>query len=259
MEEIIVTGLVVRETELGEYDKLITVVTHELGKIFVTGKGVKSLRSKHVPTTQLYTYNTYVLKKRKYYYIADSEQKESFFGLRSDLERLSLAAYISDICADMAVEGISDEPLLRLTLNALYALSQGKHHHTKIKAAYELKSAALAGLCPDLVACCQCGKYEGVPMYLDVMNGRIVCPDCRGAYESEKLIEEDATADIYIKISPSVLEAMRFIVYSDQKKLLSFSLEDDGYGELSFVCEKYLLNQLEHDYYSLDFYKKITE
>ena len=35
MEEIIVNGLVVRETDIGDYDKLLTVVTNELGKIYV--------------------------------------------------------------------------------------------------------------------------------------------------------------------------------------------------------------------------------
>ena len=50
-------------------------------------------------------------------------------------------------------------------------------------------------------------------MYLDVMNGRIVCPDCRGDYEREKRnSDEDETADIYLKILPDVLEAMRYIV-----------------------------------------------
>ena len=259
MEEITVTGLVVRETPLDEYDKLITVVTHELGKITIKGKGVKSLKSKHVSTTQLYSYNTYVLRKRKYYYIVDSEHKESFFGLRTELARLALAAYIADICADMAAEENPDEPILRLTLNALYALSQGKYTPSKVKAAFELKSAALSGLCPDLVACCVCGCYEADAMYLDVMNGKIVCPKCRGAYVRGKLIDEDATADIYIKLSPAVLEAMRYIAYSDQKKMLSFSLDDEDMTELSRACEKYLINQLENDYYSLDFYKKVTE
>lgn len=38
MEEITVTGLVVRETPLDDYDKLITVVTHELGKITIKAR-----------------------------------------------------------------------------------------------------------------------------------------------------------------------------------------------------------------------------
>ena len=69
-------------------------------------------------------------------------------------------------------------------------------------------------------------------MYLDVMNGRIVCPDCRGDYEREKRnSDEDETADIYLKILPDVLEAMRYIVYSDQRKMLAFSLNPEA-----FVC-----------------------
>lgn len=260
MEEIIVHGLVVRETDLNDYDKLLTVITEELGKIYVTGKGVRSLKSKHLSSTQLYSYSIFVVKKRKYYYIADSELKEAFFELRTDLERLSLCAYIADIAAEMTVENMPDVPLLRLTLNAFYAIARGKHPLSKIKAAYELKAAALEGVCPDLVACTVCGKFEGQSMYLDVMNGRLVCPSCRVAYEREKhFTQDDETADIYLKISPAVLDAMRYIAYSDQKKMLSFLLEEEMLDELSHVCEKYLVNQLEHSFSSLDFYKSIID
>ena len=41
--------------------------------------------------------------------------------------------------------------------------------------------------------------------------------------------------------------------------MLAFSLNPESLEELSYVCEKYLVNQIEHGYSSLDFYKKITE
>ena len=45
MEQIRVRGLVVRETQTGEYDKILTVITEEMGRISVSGKGVRSLIS----------------------------------------------------------------------------------------------------------------------------------------------------------------------------------------------------------------------
>lgn len=260
MEELRVTGLVVRETDFGDYDKLITLITKETGKITVTAKGVRSLRSKHIPTTQLYSYSIFVLKKYKsYYYIVDSELSEAFYGLRTDIEKLALAAYIADICADISVENSPDEPLLRLTLNVLYAISEDVAPLDTIKAAYELKALALSGFCPDLVACSRCGKFENTDMYLDIMNGTLVCTDCRGAYQRKKIAEEDGSADVYAHVPPTVLEAMRHIAYAEQRKLLSFELDPNSLGQLCHVCEKYLLNQMEHDYYSLEFYKSVRQ
>ena len=85
-----------------------------LGKILVTGKGVRSLKSKHMPATQLFCYSSFVLRKSHgYFYISDSAMKESFFGIRMDLDKLALASYICDVAAEFAVEGIGDEDLMR--------------------------------------------------------------------------------------------------------------------------------------------------
>ena len=62
MEQIRVRGLVVREIQTGEYDKILTVITEEMGRISISGKGVRSLKSKHMPATQLFCYSSFVLR-----------------------------------------------------------------------------------------------------------------------------------------------------------------------------------------------------
>ena len=44
-DRITVHGLCVRETETGEADKIITLVTEEQGRMSVSAKGVKSLKA----------------------------------------------------------------------------------------------------------------------------------------------------------------------------------------------------------------------
>jgi hypothetical protein len=39
--------------------------------------------------------------------------------------------------------------------------------------------------------------------------------------------------------------------------MLSFTLDGDSVAGLCLACEKYLLNQMEHGFYSLDFYKSV--
>ena len=259
MEQIRVRGVVVRETQSGEYDKILTVITEEMGRISVSGKGVRSLKSKHMPATQLFCYSSFVLRKSHgYYYISDSALMESFFDLRLDLNKLALASYLCDVAAEMAVEGVGDEELMQLTLNTLYALANKKQLSlTQIKAAFELRCASVEGFRPNLSSCDVCEAGEDKKFYMDVMNGRILCSDCLHKIRHTDDLVDDGTAHIYLRLTPAVLEAMRYTIYAPANRYLSFTLSEDEMKLYASVCEKYLLNHIEHGFYSLEFYKSL--
>ena len=258
MERITVRGLNVREVDVGESDKIITLVTAEYGKMTVTGKGVRSLRSKNMVSCQPFAYATYVLRRsKKYFYVEETELIDCFFDLRADLDKLSLAAYVCDVCADCSVENQPDPELLQLTLNTLFAISNKDIPLGKIKAAFEFRCAAVCGFCPDLTACDRCGKVTLGRMYLDVMNGRLLCGDCKPTAEREEMMEDNGTARLYYLLSDDVLAAMRYIVDSPAGKFLSFSIDEDGLYLLSMYSEGYLINHLEHGFGTLEFYKSI--
>ena len=259
MEQLRVRGLVVRETQTGEYDKILTVITEEMGRISVSGKGVRSLKSKHMPATQLFCYSDFVLRKSHgFFYISDSALRESFFNLRMDLNKLALASYLCDVAAEFAVEGVGDEELLRLTLNTLYALAGTRPIPlVQIKAAFELRVAAIEGYLPDLSACGNCGTQTAGGFVLDVMNGRLLCVDCLRTIRRTEDLTDESTAHIYLRLTPAVLEAMRFTIGAPGGRYLSFTLAEDELGRYASACEKYLLNHIEHGFYTLEFYKSL--
>lgn len=258
MEELKTMGLVIHETSLGEADKLLTVLTPEHGKILVTGKGVSSLKSRHMTSAQLFSYSYFVFKKsRKYFYISDSDMEECFFNIRYDVEKLSLAGYLCDIANDLALENVSDPELLRLMLNTLYALANKKINIELLRAAFEFRAACQAGFMPELSECGICGGIiESEDTVFDVMNGHTRCSKCISVMKKEGL-DPDGTAEINVKISSSVLAALRYIANAPLNKYLSFSLPDDEIEILSRFCETYLLSHLEHSFSSLKFYKNI--
>ena len=49
-------ALVIREVPYGESDKLLTLLTAEYGRVNVMAKGAKSLRSKLMTASQLFTW-----------------------------------------------------------------------------------------------------------------------------------------------------------------------------------------------------------
>lgn len=60
-------------------------------------------------------------------------------------------------------------------------------------------------------------------------------------------------------LSAGMLQAMRFIVWCEPKKLFSFRLEEEALQALGSVTEAYLMTQLEHRFSTLDFYKSLLQ
>ncbi len=262
MEKLTVHGLTVRETEVGEADKIITLVTMEQGRMSIMGKGVKSLKSKNMAACQPFCYSTFTLRRSgQYYYIVESELSQCFYGLRTDLDKMALAAYICDVCADGSVEGTADPVLLRLTLNALYALSEKKDLSLQqLKAAFEFKFACEMGFQPQLEACGMCGCETAEKIYLDIMNGRLLCRTCRDRARREAESappDSDGTAQYYLPLTAGVLSAIRYLEAAPVNRFLSFTLEKEDLHLFAQVCEKYLLHHIEHSFSTLGFYKSI--
>lgn len=261
MEDIEVDGLVIRDVKTGEADKVITLLTARMGRLTVSGKGVSSLKNRYAASTQLFSYSTFLLHRRgNFWYIKDTFYIESFEKIRYDLEKLSLANYVCDVANDLAPEDMEAEDLLPLTLNTLYAIANlDRLPLEQIRGAFEFRSAVQEGFMPDLSGCGNCGHAIEGDCSLDVMNGRLLCKTCRTLVENDPafLAEADVHANIMIRVSPAVLAALRYLESAPVKRFLSFSLEKEELSLFSVVCERYLLNHLEHGFSSLEYYKKI--
>ena len=260
-EDIEVDGLVVRETKTGEADKVITLFTDKLGKITVSGKGVSSMKNKYAASAQLFTYSTFQLRKKgAFYYIRDAFYIENFMNIRYDIEKLALANYVCDVVCELGQEGAEDKELLSLALNTLFALANRDVPLPLIKGAFEFRAAATEGFMPDLTSCGRCGCEIVGESAIDVMNGRVLCRKCRTLIENDPdYIRDTSESKIMIRLSPTVLAAMRYIETAPTKKYLSFSIDGQELPLFSVVCERYLLNHIEHGFSSLEYYKKIIK
>lgn len=52
-----------------------------------------------------------------------------------------------------------------------------------------------------------------------------------------------------------ITKALRHTIYADDKKLFSFSLNENGLNTLNRATEEYVIRQTERHYKTLDFYK----
>ena len=237
-------GLVLRTTEYKETDRILTVLTAEDGLLTLKARGVRSNRSKLKGACQLLTYAEFTVNEaRGFRFISEATSIEMFAGLRNDIVLLALSSYFAQLAEVLSQEDAASPALLSLILNALYALSKLQKPPRLVKAATELRLAAIAGYQPELSGCCVCGSPE--PDRFCIAEGTLECAACRSG------------DGVRMPLSPASLAAMRYILSCPEKKLFSFSISGVAEKELCDAAESYLLTQLERSFYTLDFYKSL--
>lgn len=241
-------ALVLRERKLDEQDRLLTLLSAEQGIITAYAKGAGRMKGSMAGATELLCYSHFVLFQNRERCFADrAEANTLFFGIRGNLEKLTLATYFAQLCCELIPENEPAAEELRLMLNTLYYLEQGKLPPLQLKAILELRLLTLTGYMPDLIACRECGGLpEDGTVLFDPMGGSICCPACapQGAVG-------------LIPLPPGVFAAMRHIIYCDFEKLFGFKLGEENLPLLADAVERYLLCQVERILPALNFYKTI--
>lgn len=258
MNELSISGVVIRETPIKDTDKIITVLTGALGKISVLAKGVKNIKSKNAAGVQLFCYSEFeLIEKKGLYILKTAHQKHSFRGLHEEILHFALASYIVDTANTVTNEANDETDALRLVLNTLHVLSEKPDTPLPlVKSAYELKLMQICGYLPELSYCqvCACDLPENEPCYFSFSEGCVSCSECiKNAFLSGNEIPDT------LKLSYPVIQAMRFICESELSRFLSFRLDKSFLNELSLVTEKYLLYRTERGFETLKIYKNMAK
>lgn len=255
-------GIVTREIKYGDSGKIVTVITRDLGRISAIAGNVRTGKSHMLAGLQMFAYSEFVLfrgkNKKGLYSLNEVTAAETFSNIRMSLDKLAYASYFAEVVNRTASEDAPDEELLRLLLNALYVLDRDLQPYEKIKTVFEWRLAYTAGYAP-VTDCCGndggCGVRsesgrdgaEHEPLaWLSPLQGRAYCEKCGAAVE-------DA-----VRLTPSMLKIIGYICTADSKKIFSFDASEKTIDYLSRVSELYLKIQLEHEFGTLDYLKKVT-
>lgn len=266
-----INGLILKEKETGENDKQLLVLTAEQGKIWVSAKGGRSIKSAKSAVCRPFTYAELELYERHgRLWLSGGSPLNSFFAYKPNLKGYSLASYIAEICEEITVEGEGDAEnnlkIMRATLNAFFAIEKELYPFAQIKSAYEIFVAAISGFSPDLYSCLRCNceiNSEASSLWLDVMNGGLICETCLSSSSTAELASEvDAyeTRNLLLPLDATALTALRYCISAPVNRLFNFSITDET-SALRFAraTESYLLNHLERGFDTLNFYNSIKD
>ena len=246
-EKIVTKGIVLRETQTKESDKILTVLTAEHGRLAVIARGARRKNSRIAAASQLLAYSELVLYEQRSWFMLDEASTLSLWdNVRRDVELLSLASYFAEMTEAATGEGEAAPETLSLLLNALYALDTLKKPPELVKAAFELRLLSLAGYEPLAEGCAVCGTPTPEEPLFDARQGVVVCRACAGA-----------AARGLLPLDPGSLAAMRHVLGSERSRMLSFSLNGETRERFARACETFALIQFERGFRTLDFYKSL--
>ncbi len=123
MRQIKVKGIIIKEIPYKDNDKIITILTDELGKISCMAKGAKKSNSSILACSQYLVYSEFVLyKSNNFYYINSAEILSTFYNFKIDFDKLEIAFELTKLINIVISENENTDEVLKLFLNTIYLL-----------------------------------------------------------------------------------------------------------------------------------------
>ena len=139
-------ALVLRGVDYKESDRILTLLTQDMGKVTVSARGCRKKNSPLSAGCQLLCWSEFVLfQYQGRWTVKECSALREFRGMRTDLEKFALGCYFAEVAELLSVEELPSPELLSLTLNSLHALDRMSCPPALVKAAFEWKAMCLAG------------------------------------------------------------------------------------------------------------------
>lgn len=246
-------GIVLKYTNLGESDKILTILTRNNGKIKAIAKGCRKPKSSLLSSSEVFVFSEFVLYKgTNFYHISQAVTRETFYNIRKDLLRLSYATYFAELAETVSEEGIPCERLFLLLAKALYYLSVGEIPMGLLHLGYQLKLMDISGYRPNLSRCGVCRKAQDDFTRFSVSLGSVVCSDCSSDESFRK------QGDVF-KLSPGSTEAFKFLLNTEISRLNTKKIDNTIFNEIDKITRSFILNHLDKRFKSLEFLDDIKD
>lgn len=246
-------GIVLKYTNLGEADKILTILTRNNGKIKAIAKGCRKSKSSLLSSSEIFVFSEFVLYKgTNFYHISQAVTRETFYNIRKDLLRLSYATYFAELAETVSDEEIPSERLFMLLAKTLYYLSRGEIPMGILHLAYQLKLMDISGYRPNLMRCVGCRKVSDEYKRFSVNLGGVVCEDCNSDRDFMK------SGDIF-KISQGTIEAFKFLLNTEISRLNTKKIDNTIFNEIDRITRSFVQCHLDKKFKSLDFLDNIKD
>jgi len=159
-------AVVLRHSEYGEADRILTLFSLERGKFQAIAKGVRKIKSRKAGHLEPFTLvSLFLAEGRNLAIITQAESIRSYPGIKADLKLTGYAAYVVELLDRFTQEEGRNTQLFQLLVETLQRLEEDPEPLTSVHY-YEVQLLDLLGFRPELNKCTACGKkIEPVDQY----------------------------------------------------------------------------------------------
>jgi DNA repair protein RecO (recombination protein O) len=175
-----VEAVVLRHTDYGEADRLLTLYTRQLGKTRALAKGARKIASRKAGHIEPFTHVKLQLAKgRDMPLVTQADTVDAYLPLREDLILTSQAAYVLELLDRFTYEDeMENSALFRLLTDTLSRLASRADPWLVIRY-YEIRLLDHLGFRPQLFECTNCGReIRPEDQFFSFGAGGIICPRC---------------------------------------------------------------------------------
>ena len=236
-------AIILKRRDMGEADRLVTLLTPFHGKVEAIAKGARrptSTRSGHV---ELFTRADVLISKgRDIDILTQAELVQPYLGLHEDLTRGAYANYVVELMDRFTYSGeVDSEPLFKL-LDATLARLCDDADLRRVVRHYELQLLDHVGFRPELHECVVTHELIlPIDQFFSYGEGGVVSPDA--AYQGASSVP----------LSLSTLKLLRHLQRSTYKQVANLQINEGLHGDVERLMLNYIRYTLESRVQSVDF------
>lgn len=180
-------AFVLRTTDYGERDVIVTLLGRDTGRFSAIARSAKTSRKRFPGSLQpLRRLNaSFTTRARsELATLTDAQVITDYPGIELDLEKIAIASYATEIVRETCREGDDASEIFDLLEELFAQLSSNSASLTESRSmlcSFELHLLNALGALPSLDGCARCGlDATALPKFMASRQGEgLICPDCR--------------------------------------------------------------------------------
>ncbi len=145
-EQVDVTGMVLRASPAGEYDRRLVILTRELGKVTAFARGARRPGSTLMASACPFVFGTFHLREgRSAYSLSGAEITNYFTEISGNVETACYGSYFLEFADYYGRENLEASEMLKLLYQSMRALLKAAIPNQLVKPVFELKMMEING------------------------------------------------------------------------------------------------------------------
>lgn len=207
-EHIWVTGIILKQSPVGEYDRRISLLTKERGKVQAFVRGARKPGSRLAAAANPFSFGSFKLYEGKSSYtLAEADIQNYFEELRTDYVGACYGMYFAEVADYYARENNDEREMMKLLYQSLRALSAPALPNALVRCIFECKAIAVNG------------EFPGPPKDVSLEESTVYALQYIAASSIEKLYTFNVTEAVLGQLEMVAAEYMKRFVGREFKSL----------------------------------------